>query len=61
MKSYYVEVTKEKAEWYFRIKSRNGRIICHSEQYASKASATRTARMFLRNIKEGDFEGDIKL
>ena len=37
--------------WYFRIKNRNGRILCHSEQYVSQQGAMRTARKIKSALK----------
>lgn len=47
MKSY-LEVRKKKSSWYWRIK-KSGRILCHSEQYATKGNAKRAAKAFFRD------------
>jgi len=39
----YIEILKKKAKWYWRLVARNGKILAHSEQYCSKASARKTA------------------
>jgi uncharacterized protein YegP (UPF0339 family) len=31
-----IELLKSKTQWYFRIKSRNGNILAHSETYKNK-------------------------
>ena len=45
-----LEVLKGRSgKWYWRIKSPNGRILCHSELYSSKQKAVQTARLVLNS------------
>ena len=39
---YYIELYDSKDGPRFRIKAKNGRIICHSEAYASKNNRNKT-------------------
>jgi uncharacterized protein YegP (UPF0339 family) len=47
-----VEILKAKTGWYFRVKARNGRTLCHSEVYRRKASALKTAYLFCWPIRD---------
>lgn len=42
----FVQILKARTGWYFRIKARNGRTLCHSEVYKEKRKAVKTARLF---------------
>lgn len=39
-----IEILKSKGQFYWRIRARNGRILCHSEKYKSWQGAMNTAR-----------------
>jgi uncharacterized protein YegP (UPF0339 family) len=39
MRQCKFEIYESKGQWYFRFKSTNGRIICHSEGYTRKSKA----------------------
>ena len=44
-----VEILKGKSKkWYWRVRAKNGRILCHSEQYSSRAKALQTARSVIK-------------
>jgi uncharacterized protein YegP (UPF0339 family) len=38
-----------KRQWFFRIESRNGQIVAHSETYTRKANCIRTARRLIES------------
>jgi uncharacterized protein YegP (UPF0339 family) len=38
-----IELVKNKGQWHFRVKAKNGRIICSSETYKRKSDAARGA------------------
>jgi len=46
-----IKVLPAKGGWYFVVKSRNGRTLCHSEVYREKRKAIKTARLFGLPIK----------
>ena len=41
---YYIEVLKKGTEYYWRIMSGNGKILAHSETYATRFGAMKTAK-----------------
>ena len=49
---FEIEMLRNKRKkWYFRIKSSNGQILCHSESYSSRTAARRTAAKLKANLK----------
>jgi uncharacterized protein YegP (UPF0339 family) len=57
-----IEVLKAKnGQWYYRIKSRNGKILCTSETYTRKTSAKNTAWKLSRNMWFPKFPIEIKV
>lgn len=45
-----VEILKSKGQFYWRIKSRNGKILCHSEKYKRRGNAKRTAILVAQSL-----------
>jgi len=46
-----IEVLKNKSgKWFWRIVAKNGRILAHSQAYASKQGATSTASAVLHDL-----------
>jgi len=35
-------------KYYWRVRAKNGKIVCHSETYSSKAKALQTAKSILK-------------
>lgn len=53
MKKERFQVYKDKkGEWRWRLKSRNGRIVCQGESYATKQNALRAIKAIKRIVKE---------
>jgi uncharacterized protein YegP (UPF0339 family) len=49
---FHVELVRNKnKKWFFRIKSGNGQILCHSEEYTRKSSAKRIANSLHNNLR----------
>lgn len=48
---YHIQVIKKSGRWYWRLKSRNGRILAHSEMYSSRGMARKTARELRNNLR----------
>ncbi len=46
-----VEIVKGKRGWFWRIKSQNGKILCHSETYRTHQAATKTASLVQSRLK----------
>jgi len=55
MKKITFEIKKNK-QYYFHIKASNGKILCHSENYRSRASARKTVFMIIQKITGGNFK-----
>jgi len=55
MRTAYFEVFKGNGGWwYWRLRGRNGEIMCQSEGYASKGNAKRAAHRIAPAAKEAD-------
>lgn len=39
-----IEILKSKGQYYFRIRAKNGKILCHSEKYKRKNSCVKSAK-----------------
>ena len=46
---------KSRQRFHWRIRSCNGQIICHSENYRSEAGPIKTIKSFISAIKKGQF------
>ena len=56
-----IQMLKNKqGKWLFHIKAENGKILCHSESYSSKAKCMYTIKLFLNNPKFS-FITDVKV
>ncbi len=52
----YFELFKAKSLWYFRLKSRNGKIVAQSEGYKQRFAALKT----IDKIKQSSFLAEVK-
>jgi len=50
-----IQIKKCRGGWYFRMVSRNGRILAHSEVYKSKQGAEDGAESIINSIVEGQY------
>lgn len=41
-------------KWHFRIRAKNGRIVAQSEAYNRRASAEKTARVLVAQLRTGE-------
>ena len=48
-----IQIKRARGGWFFRIKARNGRTLCHSEIYTTKQACERSARLF--KIKKTEY------
>jgi len=54
MTKFFVDILKQKGKWHWRLKKRNGRILCHSEKYNTRQACYKTACLMWRVGEVGE-------